>query len=139
MDLLDRISVLAFTSHMLCVTVYWVSPLILSFQVLIVILRMIAVLMMITAMISWDIVQISRSVPANIAIRCGSSYLCFFYCERRREDPFYILFERSDTLFTLFWWYSFEILFERLHVRDYTFWWNLFHRFLCLWVIYLLK
>ena len=78
MVVLGRIRVLAFTTHVFVLLLYWASQLILSFQVLIAVLMTIAWMMM-TVMIIWDMVPTMRRVLTSIAIRHGHHLMlsCF--------------------------------------------------------------
>ena len=99
---------LAFTLHVFVLLLYWASPLILSFQVLILLLTTIAWMMM-TVMTIWDTVPTLRSVRTSIAIRCGHHFIlsCF---ERVWEDlskygfweTLYTLPSVCDTLHEIF-------------------------------------
>ena len=64
-----------------CVTVYWASPLILSFQVLIVLLMTTTMMTLRTVTIAWVTGLISRSVLMSTTLSCGLLFL-------------YVMFER---------------------------------------------
>ena len=108
------------------VTVYWASPLILSFQVL-TILLMTIVWMMRTDMIIWGTVSTMRSVPMSIASRCGH-HPVLLYFERLCEDlSIYCLWKILYTLLSVCNTLH-EILFGRLHAQAHIFCW--YHRLL---------
>ena len=81
-----------------CVTVYWASPLILSFQVLIVFLMTTALWMMI-ATFSWVTVPISRSVQTSSTISCETPVYIILYVLRDVRTLFMYYFEGLDTFF----------------------------------------
>ena len=107
MVVLGRISVLAFTLHvlvLLCIRLYssfyhfrcWLY------------LLMVTALWMMTATISWVTVQISRSLQTSSTISCDTSIYIILYVLRDVRTLFMYYFERSDTLFyidliILFW------------------------------------
>ena len=68
-----------------CVTVYWASPLILIFQVMIRTARTTATSMIVT--ISWDTARISRSVLMSSPTSAASHFF-YAYFESLCEDMF---------------------------------------------------
>ena len=92
-----------------CVTVYWASQLILSFQVLIVFLMMTAIWMT-TATISWVTVQISRSVQTSSTISCETPIYIILYVLRDVRTSFCTIFRGSNTFFYIVLIILFDIL-----------------------------
>ena len=95
-----------------CVTVYWALPLILSFQVMIRILRTLS--MIIIVMISWGMAQTSRSVPTSFPTRLVT-YLFYAYLLRELCEDLYFRILRDTLLFIL--WDTFKISFTVACVR----------------------